>query len=53
METSTLSFKLQLYAETLQEEYKKWLQLFKDRATAVLGYRIGAPEGGYDFKYWE
>ena len=44
---------LQRYAEIPQEKWKEWLQLFKDRATAVLGYRIGAPKGGYDFKYWE
>lgn len=44
---------LQLYAEMPQEEWNEWLQLFKDKASTVLGYRIGEPEDGYDFKYWE
>ncbi len=44
---------LQLYAEMPQEEWNEWLQLFKEKATAALGYRVGDPEDGYDFKYWE
>lgn len=44
---------LQLYAELAQEEWDEWLQLFKDKATVALGYPIGEPEDGYDFKYWE
>ena len=44
---------LQLYAEMPQEEWNEWLQLFKEKATAALGYRVGEPEDGYDFKYWE
>ena len=44
---------LQLYAELPQEEWNEWLQMFKDRATDALGYPIGEPEDGYDFKYWE
>lgn len=44
---------LQLYAEMPQEEWDEWLQSFKDKLTAVLGYSIGEPEDGYEFKYWE
>lgn len=44
---------LQLYAKLPQEEWDKWLQLFKAKLTEVLGYPIGEPEEGYDFKYWD
>ena len=44
---------LQLYAEMPQEEWNEWLQLFKTRLTRTLGYSIGEPEAGYEFKYWE
>ena len=44
---------LQRYAEIPQEKWKEWLQLFKDRATAVLEYPVGEPEDGYDFMYWD
>lgn len=44
---------LQLYAELPQEEWNEWLQLFRDKATAALGYSIGEPEDGYDFKHWK
>ena len=43
---------LQLYAEMSKEEWDEWLQLFKDKLTAVLGYAIGEPEDGYEFKFW-
>lgn len=44
---------LQLYAEMPWEEWHEWLQNFKDKATVALGYPIGEPEDGYEFKYWE
>lgn len=44
---------LQLYAEMPLKEWEEWLQLFKEKATVVLGYPIGEPEDGYDFKYWK
>lgn len=44
---------LQLYAEMPQEEWNGWLQLFRERLTKTLGYPIGEPEDGYEFKYWE
>ena len=44
---------LQLYAKQLTEkEWNEWLQLFKDKATAAVGYPVGEPEDGYRFKYW-
>ena len=39
--------------DILMEEWDEWLQLFKNKATVVLGYPIGEPEDGYDFKYRE
>ena len=42
-----------IYAEMPLEEWNEWLQLFKEKATVVLGYPIGEPEDGYGFKYWE
>ena len=42
-----------IYAEIPLEEWNEWLQLFKDKATVVLGYSIGETEDGYDFKYWK
>ncbi len=32
---------MKLYAEQSEEEWCKWLQLFKDEAIVVLGYIIG------------
>ena len=42
-----------IYTEMPQEEWDEWLQRFKDKLTAALGYSIGEPEDGYEFKYWE
>lgn len=39
------------YAEMPQEEWNEWLQIFK--LTQALGYAIGEPEDGYEFKYWK
>lgn len=45
---------LQFYAELPEEEWQEWISLFKVKATLLLGYAIGEPEEGYDFKYyWE
>ncbi|MBO5031834.1 MAG: hypothetical protein J6C19_16020 [Lachnospiraceae bacterium] len=44
---------LQLYGKMPQKEWDEWLQIFKDKTTAALGYAIGEPEDGYDFQYWE
>ena len=44
---------LQVYAELPEKEWNEWLQLFKDQLTQALGYPIGEPEDGYDFKYWD
>ena len=43
---------LQLYAKLPQKEWDEWISLFTAKLTDVLGYPIGEPEDGYDFKYW-
>lgn len=44
---------LQFYCEGLsEEEWTNWIELFKKRATEILGYSIGEPEDGFEFKYW-
>ena len=32
-----------------QEELDTWFELFKKKASAVLGFEIGEPEEGFDF----
>ncbi len=44
---------LQLNAELPQEEWDNWFALIKERLTSVLGYPVGEPEDGYEFKFWE
>lgn len=33
--------------------WEEWYSLLKKRLTEALGYEIGEPEEGYDFKYFE
>ncbi|MBZ9692294.1 hypothetical protein [Clostridium sp. M14] len=40
---------LQFYAELFQEEWDAWFELFKNRASEVLGFEVGEPEDGFDF----
>lgn len=40
---------LQFYAELPQEEWNTWFDLFKNRASKVLGFAVGEPEDGFDF----
>jgi len=44
---------LQFYAEMSEEEWKEWLHTLREKLTIALGYSIGEPEEGYEFKYWE
>ena len=44
---------LQLSGELPEGEWEEWLELFKEKATAVLGYPIGEPEDGYDFRRYD
>lgn len=41
-------------AGTMPEDiWNKWYPKLKADLTAALGYEIGEPEDGYDFKYWD
>lgn len=42
-----------VYAEMSEEEWKEWLHTLREKLTIALGYSIGEPEEGYEFKYWE
>ena len=44
---------LRFSAKLPLEEWGSWIELFKQRATEALGYEIGEPADGYDFKYWD
>ena len=41
------------YAELPQEEWDLWFDLFKKRATEILGFAVGEPEDGFPFIIWE
>ena len=43
---------LQFFARLPSEEWQSWIELFKQKANDVLGYKIGEPENGYEFKYY-
>lgn len=44
---------LQFYAELPQEEWDWWFQQFKDKASELLGFEVGEPEGGYEFQVYD
>lgn len=35
-----------------EEVWNLWYENLKTKLTNALGYEIGEPEDGYDFKYW-
>ncbi len=44
---------LQITGEMPYEIWRKWYPALKMKLTEVLGYEIGEPEEGYDFRYWD
>ncbi len=44
---------IQVYGEAPEELWERWYAELKAKLTAALGYEIGEPEEGYDFKYYE
>lgn len=44
---------LQIYGDMPEEEWESWYVELKEKLTLVLGYAIGEPEDGYEFKYWD
>lgn len=43
---------LQIYGEMPEEIWESWYSELKEKLTTALGYEIGEPEDGYDFKYF-
>ncbi len=43
---------IQFFAKMPADEWNEWLTLLKIRLTDALGYEIGEPEDGYEFKYY-
>lgn len=43
---------IQITGKMPYEIWRKWYPDLKRKLTDVLGYEIGEPEEGYDFKYW-
>ena len=35
-----------------EDIWNEWYSSLKSKLTEALGYEIGEPEDGYDFKYW-
>ena len=44
---------LQFFGEMPQEDWEPWFTLLKQRLTGALGYEIGKPEDGYEFRYYD
>lgn len=44
---------LQFYSELPQEEWYSWFELFKLKASEILGYEVGEPEDGFEFHFYE
>ena len=44
---------LQIAGTMPDDIWEEWYRTLKAKLTAALGYEIGEPENGYDFKYWE
>lgn len=43
---------IQISGLMMYEIWRKWYPNLKRNLSDVLGYEIGEPEEGYDFKYW-
>lgn len=44
---------IQIAGKMPDDIWDKWYHLLKIRLTEALGYEIGEPEEGYDFKYYD
>lgn len=44
---------LQFYGRMPGDIWEGWYSELKGKLTAALGYEIGEPAEGYDFKYWD
>ncbi|MDE7269195.1 MAG: hypothetical protein K2N81_01845 [Acetatifactor sp.] len=43
---------LQIAGTMPEDIWNEWYSSLKNKLTTALGYEIGEPEDGYDFKYW-
>lgn len=43
---------IQISGLMMNDIWVKWYSELKNKLTDALGYAIGEPEEGYDFKYW-
>lgn len=44
---------LQFYAELPQAEWDAWFSTFKRKASNVMGYEVGEPEDGFEFRFYD
>jgi len=44
---------LQFCAQLPVKEWEAWISEFKKKATEIMGYEIGEPEDGFEFRYYE
>lgn len=44
---------LQIYGEMPEEIWENWYSELKEKLSVALGYEIGEPEDGYEFKYYD
>ena len=44
---------IQIFGEMPEEIWEIRYSELKEKLTTALGYEIGEPEDGYDFKYWD
>lgn len=42
---------IQIFGTMPEEIWRDWIKTLKDRLTEVLGYEIGEPEDGCEFRY--
>ncbi len=43
---------LQIYGTMPDEIWNEWCRVLLDKLSAAVGYTVGNPEDGYEFKYW-
>ena len=44
---------IQIYGTMSVDIWNEWFKELKRKLTEALGYPIGEPEDGFEFKYWE
>jgi hypothetical protein len=44
---------IQIAGEMPEDIWEEWYSLLKGKLSEALGYEIGEPEYGFEFKYWD